>query len=157
MGIVISKEKSLGTLTRMARRDVPNGFVFKMVKRDGSMGDVAYAAIAQNGKNFSINTSNGALASTGSDDKQVVIVGKFTYATTRHAVAADMKATARSLLKLGDLFMAKGKHQVYGNVGQLNDGRFASINMDNGNYGVTSKGSRNVVKVGEFSLDIETV
>lgn len=136
------------------RGDVKAGQVFALVKKDGTVSKKLYAAVGNNGKLFSVNLDTGALASTADENRKVAVIGKFVV-ETRYVSRYEQKSVARSQVKSGEIFHAKGKDTPYLSLGTLSDGRWASINMKNpmnDNYAVGNNGDAQVVVIGSGTL-----
>jgi hypothetical protein len=141
------------------RRDaVKPGQIFALLKKDGSLGEKAYIDVGNNGKHLSINADSGELSSTADGAKAVAIVGKAEFVTKRFP-AGDEKATTREQVQVGEIFRAKGKSTLYAHMGDLSDGRLASLNLEdpfNNNYAVTKNADssldKNVEVVGTWEI-----
>ena len=143
------------TRNTVARRDIKGGCLFRKSLRSG-LGDITYAAIGHNGKCLSINTSNGALASSDNDDAPCVIVGSFHYTTEMYT--APIRVCRRSQVKTTEIFRVKGGSSLYMHLGVLNqtngDNKWASLRVDGDlleDYASTRKDS-NVEIVGTYTI-----
>lgn len=155
--ISVTRNGAAGGPVALTRGDVKPGALFKMIGRNGRDLKRTYAAIANNGRCYSVIVDAdkaGALASTANARKKVRVVGSFSY-TLKRFNETDFQEKARSAVKEGELFIVNGEGNktMYGNLGRLNDGRWASLNMTNSNYAVTDNGASRVTVVGTYGID----
>lgn len=150
----VSRQTQTNTI---ARGDVKPGQAFRVQLKAG-LGKNTYGALGTNGKNLSINLATGELASTKSDSKRVVVVGKFSIKTN---VGSDVRAASRGALSNSAIFRVKGKDQLYFNLGKITStGRYVSLNAGkpfSEDYAATSNGGKNVEQVGTWSVEATLV
>lgn len=159
--IAVTRSGAAGVPAGMTRNDVQPGQLFKMIGRNGRDLKRTYAAIANNGRWYSVIVDAdkaGALASTAKGTKKVRVVGSFSYSLKRFN-PTDFVEKRRDQVQEGELFIVNGEDNktMYGNLGRLNDGRWASLNMTNSNYAVTGNGRSSVTVVGSYGLDVNVV
>jgi hypothetical protein len=149
-----------GMQRSVVRNAVKPGEVFSLVKRNGTVGRKLYMALGNNGRLYSINLENGALAGTGKPSKTVAIVGKGHVTPTYYGRTDGRRiATTRVNVKSGDIFQHKDSDKSYLALGTLKDGRFASVNMAdpfNDDYAVGTNAKSHVTVIGhaEFHAQV---
>jgi len=148
-----------GKMTARKRSEVGAGLLFRLVKTDGSMGDKTYASIGRNGKFYSINVDTGALASTTNEDKNVAVVGKYKWDVRVATDPAQRVTKRRGDVTHGEVFVV-GRDAAdpsgtitYLAIGKNNEGKFLAVNLASGDYATTLNASKNVVVIGQGSLN----
>src|SRR5258708_26917613 len=131
--------------TVMPRGDVAQGMVFAVKNRDGGLGKVKYAAIGANGRLYSINLTNGELASSANRDSTTTILGKWKFDVTK-CRRAQRDCTRREV-RPGEVFVVKGGEKEYAHMGRVHRDRqgWLSIPLANQeNHAIGEKGTGNV-------------
>jgi hypothetical protein len=148
-----------GTPMVRKREDVGAGLMFRLIKKDGSHGEKTYASIGRNGRFYSINVANGALAATDNGDKPVAVVGKYKWEATVITDPARRVTTTRGAVNDGDIFVigrdaAEPAGKIsYLAIGRNNAGKFLAVNLASGDYAVTDKASKPVIVIGKGKLE----
>lgn len=148
-----------GTPMVRKRADVGAGLMFRLIKKDGSHGDKTYASIGRNGRFYSINVANGALAATDNGDKNVAVVGKYKWEATVITDPARRVTTTRGAVADGDIFVigrdaAEPAGKIsYLAIGRNNAGKFLAVNLASGDYAVTEKSNKPVIVIGKGKLE----
>lgn len=139
------------------RRDmVKYGQTFKIVKKDGTLGDNTYGVISQNGKFYSINLDTGELASTRNGAKPVKVTGKYTIKISM-LQNGDRRPSTRGRLRDNELFVVKGGKSVYANLGVTAERKHIALNLGNENHAVTTNSGKNVVVVGTYTIEVNAL
>jgi hypothetical protein len=145
--------------TSVARDAVKAGTVFVNLTKDGKRMTERYAALGHNGKFFSINLANGALASSSNGRKKVAEVGAFNFRVTLLPEAQQVRK-ARKDVTDSEAFKVVGRdldeRKTYINLGKLADGRFTSLDLNKPfgeDYATTDEGNKQVVVVGTYEID----
>lgn len=141
-------------LLGVAREDVTFGQVFKRYNSSNVLGDKAYGSIGNNGRMYSINLDNGEVAAADDGSARVKVVGSFVVNGTVNPKGSATPNT-RGRLATTAMFKVKGGKKMYANLGQLNDGRFISLNPQSHDYVVskTGRSNKSVVQIGTYSID----
>jgi hypothetical protein len=155
MGITVNLSKT-APLAQSTRGSIPFGVVFAHTDRSGAPKTKRYANLGKGTKLFSVNLSNGELASSplSKDGDKVVVTGKFNFVATildgRHYTA-----TTRGALAVGDVFTTKDGGSEYVHLGNLTDGRYVAFNLSTKDYALApaNKGSKKAVKIGNAKID----
>lgn len=145
-----------GAAPGLRRSAVKAGQAFRLVKRDGSMGEQTYGAISSNGKFYSINFATGELASSRNGDKTVKVVGSFRIATNMF-LNGQRRPTTRGRVKDNELFVVKGKNTVYANLGMTAERKHIALNLGNENHAVTTNSAKNVVVLGTYTIQVDAI
>lgn len=149
----------------VARINVPAKAVFAYVDKDGKRMKNNYAAIGNSGTDdrmFSINLANGELASGRAKGAQrpTLIVGAYEYVVTVNPDKTKHVLKSRGEVASGEAFIVPnakradgGKPVLYGHVGQVDDGRFLSMNFATQELASTKKDDSKVLVVGTYTLN----
>lgn len=147
-----------GAAATHVRRDaVAQGQVFGVPNRAGRCG-TQYAAIGANGRHYSVNLSNGVLASSGNPTKNCKLLGKWKFNVTkaRHLE----RNTTRSQVRPGEVFVVANGTKEYANMGRITKDHngWLSIPLANQqNHAYTENGDSKVRVIGIFRMDVTPV
>lgn len=150
---------SNGALPTMRRNDVKQGQLFSHTKRDGTMSQKLLLAIGKNGKNYSINLENKAIASSTNDAGGVVIRGYAEWVVSRFNLDKEVPKTRGEVLS-GEMFTLDDddKRAVYLHIGELADKKLLSVPFDNfENHAITANRKSHVRVIGTFSIKANVV
>ena len=147
-----------GSVPDAKREDVGAGLIFRLRKKDGSLGENFYASIGRNGKFWSINTVTGALASTDNGDKRVAIVGKYEWDIKFLPNSSDWTATTRGAVTDGQVFaVGDDPGTLYLHIGTANDGKMLAVNLKTFDYAVSDSPRKAVTVRGNAVMKTVTV
>lgn len=147
----------------MHRNELPNLAVFEYV--DGKKGhhylNVGQAKKSCPGKHFSVNTTTTALSSSKADSrtpKNVRLLGKGRFNLSFFAPNAQDKMK-RNQVPVGGIYAVANSRSVNGDMpttyihlGEAARGQLVSINTETGALVVSTKGSKNVLHLGEAAV-----
>lgn len=143
----ITLNRGSATLPTVARDAIVAGQIFRTQN-----GRKLYAHLGSNGKMFSLNLNSKELASSRSKNKKVVLVGKFTYETSR--APGKGAATTRGAVKDGELFTVGAEPgALYAHIGRKGTGEMLSVNLVSGDIASTTNTRSAVNVVGTFRID----
>lgn len=149
----------------VARINVPVSSTFSYVGKDGKPLKNTYAAIGNSGSDdrmFSINLATGELASGRAKDAQrkAIIRGAYEFQANINPDATKHVLKSRVDVASGEVFTvpnakrpAGTKPVLYGHVGQVDDGRFLSVNFATQELASTKKDDSKVLVVGTYVLN----
>lgn len=150
MPIEISRVKNM----EVTREEVEQGQVFGVVNRDGEVG-THYAAIGANGRLYSVNLTNGALASSDNRSKLCRVLGKWKFRVTKSW--AYERNTTRDEVKPGEVFVVEGGTKEYAHMGKItkdHDGWLSIPLANQQNHAYTENGDSKVKVIGKFRIDV---
>lgn len=153
---ITRKNNSLPSKTRSTVRP---GEIFQYV--DGKSKSKELACIGKNGRFYSVNLETKQLASSAKGDRNVAVIGKFSYALTL-VNPADGVVKLRRDVKSGEVFKHTGTAkdgtpfvELYTNMGAVDKSRNGFLSMHlNGvmNHAIAEKGDSEVLVLGEAKL-----
>lgn len=141
------------TATTMPRGDVAQGMVFAVKNRDGRLG-TKYAAIGANGRLYSVNLTNGELASSANRNSSITLLGKWKFDVTKTRYG---RTCLRREVRPGEVFVVKGGEKEYAHMGRVHRDRqgWLSIPLANQeNHAIGENGDGHVKVVGSFRLAV---
>jgi hypothetical protein len=143
--------------TTVTRSTVKPGQVFAMRTRNGKLGK-NYAHIGTNGRMYSVNLETGELTSSGNNDHNVVITGKYQYKVNRKPSPNVVRECRRSEVRSGEVFHVNGKETLYAHMGTISRALAGFLSVPlvrTQNHSVTRNCNSRVNVIGTFTLDVE--
>ena len=138
------------TAPTMPRGEVHQGMVFQI-----KGGTKAYAAIGVNGRAYSLNLATGELASSNTRTSTAVILGKWAFDLDRTYRPGVGRCCQRSEVKVGEIFVPKGKTEEYVHLGRTSkaqDGWLSIPLARQHNHAVSRNGHTMVTVVGNATV-----